>query len=176
MYTSQFQTMQPDYSIEEIDFRPEKSMNFSIKKRQTSYKLIGNRICAFNLSDFHDASFSFSFQNLTETQKNTLLDIYADEYKANGQGKTIVFSHPIYNEKFVCKFSSALSDSFDRNARYSHSIGLSIIGTDRNLLSVSSWTVGSSTATGFTALGESEDLDYDSVWDYDDILDYSEVL
>lgn len=178
MYTSQFQTMQPDYILEEIDLKPDKSINFALSKNQTQYNLAGKRKCAFNLSNFHEAKFSFSLNNLTEIQKNTLLDFYCNEYKANGKGKSIIYNHPIYDESFVCKFDSSLKDFFDRNERYSFSaISLSIIGTDRNLISTSTWTSGSPSATGYVSLGVSgEDLSYSSIWDYSDVLDYSEIL
>lgn len=178
MYTTQFQTIQPDYIDEEIDLKPEKSLSFSIKKRQLSDNLVGNKKSSFNLSSFHEASFSFNLKNLTEAQKNTFLDIYVNEYKANGRGKTLVYNHPVYNEKFVCKFLSVLNDSFDRNERYEHrSISLAIIGTDRNLMSMSTWSDGEIAATGFSSIiSASADLTYDSILDYDDIIDYDEIL
>lgn len=152
MYTTQFQTMQADYTLEELDLKPDQSINFALAKVQTEYQLTGKRKCAFNLSSFHNSNFSFNLNNLNETQKNIVLDLYCDEYKANGKGKSIIYNHPIYEESFVCKFDSHLKDSFDRNGRYLFSgISLSIIGVDRNLISMT-WEVGSSGGSGYTSL------------------------
>ena len=176
-YVSHLNTMQPDYLLEEVDLYPNKSINYSTKKNQTLYDLIGERKCAFNLSEYDDTNFSFSLKDLTKNQRDILIDIYCNKYKANGKGKTFFYNHPIYNQKYICKFESSLKDFWDRNQRPAFSqISLSVIGYDRNLLSTSSWVVGSESSSGFISLPISSPFGYDEILDYDGILDYDAIF
>lgn len=177
-YTDYLPTYQADYVDQIFTLRPNKSIEFSFDKPTAPFMSDGNIEEVVDLADYFDVMISVNYNTLTETSKDFILDLYADLYKADGLNKSFLFKHPTNDEYYVCKFLRGISETMQRNFRHSYG-GMSFLslGTDRNLISTSSWVVGNTTATGYSAIdGSGGGSGYDTVFNYDEVLDYEEVL
>jgi len=149
-YTDHFLRTQPDYLEEIFDFFPEGSISFSIERHQNKYSGLEDINFISDLSNTNQGSFSFNLEDLSQYERNKILDLFLNEQKANALSNSFLFKHPIYNEYFVCKFNKNIQDSIYRHGRYSQdTIEFDIIGVDSNLISQSVFIVGELPTTEF---------------------------
>lgn len=174
-YQEYLPSIQADYIDQIFTLKSHKSLDFDFDKPTSTFTPDRGISEVTDLADYFDILISTSYNHLTETNKDLILDLYLNEYKADGLRKSFLFQHPVSSEYYIVKFLNGVSETLGRNLRHSYGeIKFLSIGTDRNLIQTSSWVAGNSTATGFDPIGGS--LSYDSILDYDDILDYDEVL
>jgi len=150
MHQNYLPTAQPDYLEEVVTLRPTGSLSFSSEKKQRVDRSDGGSKETITLSKNNCIHINLQLSNLNSTNKDFILDLYCNINKADGLKKTFLFRDPVETEDYVCMFTDNLSESMGRNMRHGYnSFSLLAIGVDRNLISTTSWTVGSSTSTGY---------------------------
>ena len=175
-YTDYLPTIQADYVDEIFTLRSNKSIEFSYDKPYNSFVSDGGIGEITDLADYFDVIINTNYNYLNQTNKDFILDLYADLYKADGQKKSFIFKHPSNDEYYICKFISSLSETMERNFRHSYGkISFLAFGANRNLLSTSTWVEDATSATGYTPIGTSSGTGYDTVLDYSETLDYGDT-
>ena len=148
-YSDYFLIFQPDYLEEIFDFYPENSISFSAERHQGIENIDGINY-VFDYSNSNQGTFSFDLENLTQAERDELIDFYLNANKSNGISNSFLFKHPIYNEYFVCKFNNEFNDSVYRHGRYTISnIEFDVIGIDSNMINYQTWIVGSLPTTDY---------------------------
>ena len=177
IYSNYLPTIQADYIDDIFLLRPNKSIEFQFDKPTSSFVPDGGISDIVDLSDYFDIIINLNFDYLNQTNKNFILDLYLDDYKADGLNKSFIFKYPGESEYYICKFTNNVSETLERNHRHSYgSMNFIAIGYDRNLLSTSSWIVGSDDSDEFLSLPISSSFGYDEILDYGSVLDYDAVL
>lgn len=144
------QSVQPDYLEEVLTLRPTGGLSFSSDKKQKVFKSDGGHKETVTLSKNNSVFINLSLQNLNQTNKDIVLSLYHDLYKADGLKKSFVLRHPSDNEDYVCMFTQPLTETMARNLRHSYgSMSLLALGAERNLINTSLWVAGSIPTTDY---------------------------
>lgn len=152
-YTDYLPTFQADYIDEIFTLKPNKSIEFTFDKPTSSFVPDGGISEVVDLADYFDVLIDLNYNTLNESNKDFILDLYADLYKADGIRKSFLFKHPSVDDYYICKFVGSVSESMARNFRHSYgSITFLALGVDRNLISTNTWAIDSISATGYTSI------------------------
>jgi hypothetical protein len=158
MHQDYLPTVSADYFDVPLTLKPTQSISFPTEKKQKVFKTDGNSKEVTTLSKNNCVYISVGFENLNSTNKDILLDLYLDLYKANGLQKSFLLNHPTDGSQYVCRFMDNISETMQRNFRHSYSrMSLLAIGADRNLISTQTWIVGGS-SVGYIPITTKEEV------------------
>lgn len=175
-YQDYMPTIQADYIDEIFTLRSNKSIEIIFDKPNSTFVPDGGIPETTDLTDYFDTLIQTNYNTLNQVNKDFILDLYIDDYKADGLRKSFLFKHPVNNEYYICKFINNISETMERNFKHSYGqIKFLSIGADRNLISTSTWVSGEITATGFSPISGAGAVGYDSILNYGETLNYNDV-
>ncbi len=118
MLADYLQVIEPDYKGEIIELSPHETLTVSGGYTQISHMSDSGKIYVTTLSDQCVYFITCKWNQISESDRDILLDCYSNPDKAMGRAKTFQFRHPSDNVVYVVRFESEYQDSENTNGRY----------------------------------------------------------